>query len=120
MVSRYKYSIGLLKKHKKEYLKNFPHFVTLCCGILTIETPDCFFRSFCFTGQNGAFSTTEQNGGNFLGVLFDNSSGNPAANFSRAASRLLACGKPEFIKKLFARFLLVKEKNFQQQFEQYP
>ena len=36
-------------------------FVTLCCGILTIETSDCFFRSFCFIGQNGAFSTTEQN-----------------------------------------------------------
>ncbi len=37
------------------------NFVTLCCGILTIETSDCFFRSFCFIGQNGAFSTTEQN-----------------------------------------------------------
>jgi len=36
-------------------------FVTLCCGILTIETLDCFFRSFCFFGQNGTFSTTEQN-----------------------------------------------------------
>ena len=36
-------------------------FVNLCCGILTIETSDCFFRSFCFIGQNGTFSTTEQN-----------------------------------------------------------
>ena len=41
---------------ERKYLLNF---VTLCCGILTIETSDCFFRSFCFTGQNGAFSTTE-------------------------------------------------------------
>ncbi len=39
-----------------------PHFVTLCCGILTIETSDSFLRSFCFIGQNGTFSTTEQNG----------------------------------------------------------
>ena len=53
------YSIGLFKKYEKEELKNLPHFMTLCCGILTIETSDCFFRSFCFTGQNGAFSTTE-------------------------------------------------------------
>jgi hypothetical protein len=36
-------------------------FVTLCCGILTIETLHSFLQSFCFTGQNGAFSTTEQN-----------------------------------------------------------
>ena len=35
--------------------------MTLCCGILTIETSHSFLRSFCFTGQNGAFSTTEQN-----------------------------------------------------------
>ena len=34
--------------------------MTLCCGILTIETSDCFLRSFCTIGQNGAFSTTEQ------------------------------------------------------------
>ena len=40
---------------------NLLNFVTLCCGILTIETSDCFFRSFCFIGQNGAFSTMEQN-----------------------------------------------------------
>ena len=37
------------------------NFVTLCCGILTIETSHSFLRSFCFIGQNGAFSTTEQN-----------------------------------------------------------
>ena len=42
-------------------LINLLNFVTLCCGILTIETSDCFFRSFCSFGQNGAFSTTEQN-----------------------------------------------------------
>ena len=57
-----RYSIGLLKKYEKEPLKNLLNFMTLCCGILTIETSDCFFRSFCFIGQNGAFSTTEQNG----------------------------------------------------------
>jgi len=60
-VSRRRYSIGLLKKYEKEPLKNLLNFMTLCCGILTIETSDCFFRSFCFIGQNGAFSTTEQN-----------------------------------------------------------
>ena len=43
---------------RKYYLLNF---VTLCCGILTIETSHSFLRSFCFSGQNGAFSTTEQN-----------------------------------------------------------
>jgi hypothetical protein len=40
---------------------NLLNFVTLCCGILTIETSHSFLRSFCFIGQNGAFSTTEQN-----------------------------------------------------------
>ena len=49
------------ERAEKEALKNLLNFVTLCCGILTIETSDCFFRSFCFIGQNGAFSTTEQN-----------------------------------------------------------
>ena len=73
---------GLLKKFRKEPLKNLPHFVTLCCGILTIETSDCFFRSFCFTGKNGAFSTTEQNGVNFLRVLLNNSPSNPATDSS--------------------------------------
>ena len=43
--------------------------MTLCCGILTRETSDCFLRSFCFTKQNGTFSTTEQNSINFLGGL---------------------------------------------------
>ena len=43
---------------RKYYLLNF---VTLCCGILTIETSHSFLRSFCSTGQNGAFSTREQN-----------------------------------------------------------
>ena len=37
------------------------HFVTLRCGILTLKTPDSFFRSFRFLRQNGAFSATEQN-----------------------------------------------------------
>ena len=37
------------------------HFVTLCCGILTLKTSDSFFRSFRFLRQNGAFSATEQN-----------------------------------------------------------
>ena len=37
------------------------HFVTLRCGILTLKTPDSFFRSFCFLRQNGEFSATEQN-----------------------------------------------------------
>ena len=47
---------------EEESVKKLPHFVTLCCGILTIETSDSFLRSFCFIGQNGTFSTTEQNG----------------------------------------------------------
>ena len=37
------------------------HFVTLRCGILTLKTPDSFFRNFRFLRQNGAFSATEQN-----------------------------------------------------------
>ena len=37
------------------------HFVILRCGILTLKTPDSFFRSFRFLRQNGAFSATEQN-----------------------------------------------------------
>ena len=56
-----KFSVGLLKKYEEEPLKSLLNFVTLCCGILTIETSDCFFRSFCTIGQNGTFSTTEQN-----------------------------------------------------------
>ena len=67
------------KNIRKEPLKNLPYFVTLCCGILTIETSHSFLRSFCFTGQNGAFSTTEQNRVNFSVVLLNNSSDNPTA-----------------------------------------
>ena len=51
--------VGLLKTYGNEVCINLLLFMTLCCGILTIETSDCFFRSFCFTGQNGTFSTTE-------------------------------------------------------------
>ena len=58
--------------------------MTLCCEILTIETSDCFLRSFCTIGQNGAFSTTEQIY-KFLGVLFNYSSGNLAFTFLIAA-----------------------------------
>ena len=36
-------------------------FVTLRCGILTLNTSDSFFRSFRFLRQNEAFSATEQN-----------------------------------------------------------
>jgi len=56
----------------------------LCYGILTLETSDCFLRSFCTIGQNGAFSTTEQIN-KFLGVLFNYSSGNLAFTFLIAA-----------------------------------
>ena len=65
------------KNMRKEPLNNLPYFVTLCCGILTIETSHSFLRSFCFTGQNGAFSTTEQNRVNCSVVLLNNSPGNP-------------------------------------------
>ena len=78
------------KNPRKEALKNLPHFVTLCCGILTIETSHSFLRSFCFTGQNGAFSTTEQNGVNFLVLLLNNPSGNPTTAFSIASVRLVS------------------------------
>ena len=47
--------------HTKRPLSIRIDFVTLCYGILTIETLHSFLQSFCFTGQNGAFSTTEQN-----------------------------------------------------------
>ena len=45
---------------KREFLQVL-HFVTLCCGILTLKTSDSFFRSFRFLRQNGAFSAMEQN-----------------------------------------------------------
>ena len=51
----------IAQRIRKRSTKTLSHFEPLCCGILTIETSDCFLRSFCFTGQNGAFSTTEQN-----------------------------------------------------------
>ena len=72
---------------RKYYLLNF---VTLCCGILTIETSHSFLRSFCFIGQNGAFSTMEQNSTNFLGLLLVNPSGNPIVCSSIKASPLPA------------------------------
>ena len=56
------YSIGLLKKYEKEPLKNLLNFVTLCCLSRSKKAPVEVLRaSFCFIGQNGAFSTTEQN-----------------------------------------------------------
>ena len=55
------YLIGLLKTYKKRD-ETISHFESLCCGILTIETSHSLLRSFCFTGQNGTFSTTAQNG----------------------------------------------------------
>lgn len=33
-----------------------------CCGILTIVSWEAYFPRNCFTGQNGTFSTTKQNG----------------------------------------------------------
>ena len=60
--SRCKSFFRIAQRLGKRATKKISHFVTLCCGILTIETSDCFFRSFCFIGQNGTFSTTEQNG----------------------------------------------------------
>ena len=92
------------KNMRKEALKNFSHFVTLCCGILTIETSDYFLRSFCFTGQNGAFSTTEQNGENFLVLLLNNSSSNPTATFLSGVN--FACGK-----LLFNLHMILRSKN---------
>ena len=95
---------------RKEPLKNFSHFVTLCCGILTIETSDCFFRSFCFIGQNGGFSTTEQNGENSLVVLSNNSSSNPTTTFSTTASVRLT--NPEIFLLIRATFLLLLDSVF--------
>ena len=40
-----------LRNYGKEAFISYIDFMTLCCGILTIETSDCFFRSFCFTGS---------------------------------------------------------------------
>ena len=59
IISRYKFSVELLKKYEKEPLKNLLNFVTLCCGIL----------------HNGTKSI------NFLGVLLNNPSGNLATDF---------------------------------------
>ena len=44
---------------ERKYLLNF---VTLCCLSRSKKAPVEVLRaSFCFIGQNGAFSTTEQN-----------------------------------------------------------
>ena len=52
----------IAQRIRKRSRKTLSHFATLCCGILTIDPSHSFLRRVCFTGQNGAFSTTEQNG----------------------------------------------------------
>ena len=59
--SRYKSFLPDFTKNLGEGNIKISYFVILCCGILTIGTWDSFLPSSCFTGQNGAFSTTEQN-----------------------------------------------------------
>lgn len=59
----------ILKVGEKEPVKELSYFVILCCEILTMETSHLFLRSFCLIGQNGMFSTTEQNGIIFLLAL---------------------------------------------------
>ena len=72
---------------KREFLQVL-HFVTLCCGILTLKTSDSFFRSFRFLRQNEAFSATEQN------QTYDNSFLEDLVQFSSISSTKAAFVSP--------------------------